>query len=139
MPGIVGLISRLPRKQAEAQLAQMVAAMIHEPFYRSGTWVNEGLGIYVGWVARSGSFSDGMPLENERGNLVLTFSGEEYPEPELALHLKERGHVLSAHSSSYLVHVAEEDSQFPKSLNGRFHGLLVDQSAGSAILFNDRF
>ena len=139
MPGIVGLISRLPRKQAEAQLAQMVAAMIHEPFYRSGTWVNEGLGIYVGWVARSGSFSDGMPLENERGNLVLTFSGEEYPEPELAKNLKERGHVLSAHNSSYLVHVAEEDSRFPKSLNGRFQGLLVDRTTGAATLFNDRF
>jgi asparagine synthase (glutamine-hydrolysing) len=117
----------------------MVAAMIHEPSYRSGTWVNEGLGIYIGWVARSGSFSDGMPLENERGNLVLTFSGEEYPEPDLAQHLKERGHVLSKHSSSYLVHVAEEDSRFPKSLNGRFHGLLVDRTTGTATLFNDRF
>jgi asparagine synthase (glutamine-hydrolysing) len=139
MPGIVGLISRQPRKQAEAQLAQMVAAMIHEPFYRSGTWVNEGLGIYVGWVARSESFSDGMPLENERGDLILTFSGEEYPEPDLAQRLKERGHTLSDHSSSYLVHVAEEDSRFPRSLNGRFHGLLVDRKSGAAKLFNDRF
>ena len=29
---------------------------------------------------------------------------------------------------SYLVHLAEEDSSFLKSLNGRFHGVLADRS-----------
>ena len=139
MPGIVGLISRLPRRQAEAQLATMVASMMHEPFYRSGTWIDERLGIYVGWVARSGSFADGMPVENEQGNVVLFFSGEEYPEPNLVRDLKQRGHTLSDHGCSYLVHLAEEDSQFPKGLNGRFQGLLVDRISGAATLFNDRF
>jgi asparagine synthase (glutamine-hydrolysing) len=139
MPGIVGLITRLPRQKAEAQLAEMVSAMMHEHSYRSGTWVNEQLGIYVGWVARSGSFADGMPLESERGDLVLFFSGEEYADPDLALSLRERGHTLSDKSCGYLVHLAEEDSRFPRSLNGRFQGLLVDRKSGSATLFNDRF
>ena len=81
MPGIVGLITRMPRARAERELGQMVEALRHENFYTTGTWIDETLGVYVGWVARKGSFSDGMPLQNERGNVVLAFSGEEFPEP----------------------------------------------------------
>jgi len=139
MPGITGLITRLPRKEAEAQLAQMVGAMMHEPFYKSGTWIDERLGIYVGWVARSGSFADAMPVESEDRDLVLLFAGEEYAEAGTQERLKERGHTLSEQSASYLVHLAQEDQSFPKGLNGRFHGLLVNRRSGQATLFNDRF
>ena len=59
----------------------MVEALRHENFYVTGTWADESLGVYVGWVARKRSFSDGMPLSNERGDVVLVFSGEEFPEP----------------------------------------------------------
>ena len=57
----------------------MVEALRHESFYVTGTWMDESLGVYVGWVARKNSFSDGMPLRNERGDVVLVFSGEEFP------------------------------------------------------------
>src|SRR2546426_6899987 len=40
---------------------------------------------------RSDSFSDGMPLRNERGDVVLVFSGEEFPQPDTVRRLKERG------------------------------------------------
>ena len=53
MPGLVGLITRMPRERAEAELLRMVAALRHEPWYVSGTWSDESLGIYVGWVERS--------------------------------------------------------------------------------------
>jgi asparagine synthase (glutamine-hydrolysing) len=139
MPGIVGLITRKPRAWAEPQLHRMVAALGHESFYQSGTWVDEAAGVYVGWVARQGSFSDGMPLCNERKDTLLVFSGEDYPEPGTAARLKERGHDVAAHPPAYLVHLAEEDKAFPKSLNGRFHGLLVNRATGRATLFNDRF
>jgi asparagine synthase (glutamine-hydrolysing) len=117
----------------------MVAALCHEPFYATGAWIDESLGVYVGWIARKGSFSDGMPLYNERRDVVLVFSGEEFPEPGTALRLKERGHVLETDGASYLVHLYEEGQSFPAGLNGRFHGLLIDLSRGSAILFNDRY
>jgi asparagine synthase (glutamine-hydrolysing) len=52
MPGIVGLQTKLPRGWAELQLKRMVASMEHEDFYVSGTWIDEGLGVYVGWVLR---------------------------------------------------------------------------------------
>ena len=40
---------------------------------------------------------------------------------------------------SYLVHRYEEEPDFPKGLNGRFHGLLADRANGKVMLFNDRF
>lgn len=139
MPGIVGLITRMPREQAERELLQMIEALRHETFYVTGMWVEESLGVYVGWVARKNSFSDGMPLRNERGDVVLTFSGEEFPEPGTAQRLKERGHELDVAGPSYLVHLSEEDSSFPAGLNGRFHGLLTDRNHSTAVLFNDRY
>src|SRR5271157_1823244 len=139
MPGIVGLITRMPREWAEPQLRRMVEALRHESSYVTGTWIDESVGVYVGWVARNGSFSDGMPLCNERGDVVMVFSGEEYPEPGTARRPKERGHGVEAGGPSYLVHLCEEDPAFPAGLNGRFHGLLADRIRGTAMLFNDRY
>jgi asparagine synthase (glutamine-hydrolysing) len=117
----------------------MVAAMRHESFYVTGTFIDEALGTYIGWVAQEGSFSDSMPLRNERGDRVLVFSGEEYPEPGRASLLRQRGHTVESDGPSYLVHEYEEDPEFPARLNGRFHGLVVDQARGTATLFNDRY
>jgi asparagine synthase (glutamine-hydrolysing) len=139
MPGIVGLITEKPQAWAEAQLQQMAAAMCHEPSYVKGVWTDPSLGLYVGWVARPGSFSDAMPLRDEKGNLVLFFSGEEYPDPDTLSDLKKRGHTLSGHPAEYLVHLAEENPQFLRNLNGRFHGVLIDRSASTMTLFIDRY
>jgi asparagine synthase (glutamine-hydrolysing) len=117
----------------------MVDSLCHESFYKSGTWMSESLGVYVGWVAHEGSFSDGMPLCNERGNVSLVFSGEEYSEPGTALRLRENGHDCPVGGSSYLVHLYEDDPDFPGGLNGKFHGLLLDETRETAVLFNDRF
>lgn len=139
MPGIVGFVTNMPRERAEPELLQMVEALRHESSYATGTWVDESLGVYLGWAARKNSFSDGMPICNERGDVVLVFSGEEYPEPGTARKLKERGHGLPVDGPAYLVHLYEEDPAFPAGLNGRFHGLLIDRARGTATLFNDRY
>lgn len=139
MPGIVGLITRMPCEQAEAQLGVMLKDIRHEPNYATGTWTDESLGIYVGWAARKGSFADPMPVRNEEGNWVLVFSGEEFPNPDLFQTFRKRGHQFEDAGASYLVHFAEEDKQFPAGLNGRFHGLLVDRDRGTTKLFNDRY
>jgi asparagine synthase (glutamine-hydrolysing) len=139
MPGIVGLITKRPRAWAEQQLARMLEVLLHESFYVSGTWIDESMGVYVGWVARENSFAAEMPIRNERDDVVLAFAGEEYPEPGTASRLKEQGHACKDCGPSYLVHLYEEDPNFFKNLNGRFHGLLVDRSRATATLFNDRF
>jgi asparagine synthase (glutamine-hydrolysing) len=139
MPGIVGLITKMPRASAEALLSRMVETIRHESFYETGTWIDESLGIYIGWSARKGSFSAGMPLTNEDKRVILVFSGCGYAEPETIQSLKEKGHRLLPGESSYLVHVYEEDANFPLGLNGLFHGIVVDRRQGTAALFNDRY
>lgn len=137
MPGIVAILGNLPHEKAVEQLEQMLATLRHEPFYTSGTFVDRESGVYVGWTARAGSFSDGMPLRNESSNRVLVFSGEEFPDPSSIAGLK-KGQPVSSRAH-YLVHQYEQDSAFPKALNGRFHGLALDRTSRTAMVFNDRF
>jgi asparagine synthase (glutamine-hydrolysing) len=129
----------MPRGWAESQLKRMIESLQHEHFYVAGTWVDETMGIYVGWVARKGSFSDGMPLQNQQGDVTLIFSGEELSDQESirrTMNLVSRG---NQGTPAYLVHLAEDDTEFPSCLNGRFHGLLTDRSRGTILLFNDRY
>jgi asparagine synthase (glutamine-hydrolysing) len=139
LPGIVGIITQQPRAVAEAQLRQMLDTMLHESFYTSGVWSDPSLGVYVGWVARRNSFAAEMPIQNEREDITLVFSGEEFPKAGGRDTLRSKGHVVAADGPSYLVHRYEEEPGFPSELNGRFHGLVADKIQGTALLFNDRF
>ena len=132
MPGIVGLITKLPREIAERQLNTMLAALLHEDFYSSGTLVDEKLGIYVGWIAIKGSSSEKMPIADAKGEVALVFCGEEYSSGV-------RSVQRSTDDQNYLLRWYAEDPEFPAGLNGMFQGLLLDRRSGSAILFNDRF
>src|ERR1700756_4576689 len=137
MPGIVGIITKKPAAQANKELARMVASMHHESFYATGSWTDEALGVYVGWVNR-GNGAVAAPQRNERGDKVLVFAGEEYPEPDTVASLRARGHAIEPERGSHLIHLAEEDAEFPAGLNGQFHGMLIDRTHGTAMLFNDR-
>jgi asparagine synthase (glutamine-hydrolysing) len=129
----------MPRERAEAELQRMVAALHHEPFYQTGTWIDESMGIYVGWAVLKESFCAQLPIRNETGDAVLVFSGEDFPEPGQASRLRALGHQVEVNGPSYLVHVYEDDPAFPAGLNGRFQGLVADRRLGTAKLFNDRF
>ena len=139
MPGIVGIITRLPQDAARNELCRMLHTMQHETFYIFGTWSDPSQGIYVGWVARRGSFAADMPIQNETKSATLIFSGEEFAEPGTVDALRARGHQIQKSGASYLVHRYEEEADFPARLNGRFHGLVADSSRGAALLFNDRY
>ncbi len=139
MPGIVGIITRKPRAWAEPLFGRMIDTLCRESFYEAGTWIDEQLGVYVGWASKRSSFSEGMPLCNEQRDVALVFSGEEYPEAGTSARLKQRGHSLDIEGPSYLVHLYEEEATFPKGLNGVFHGLVIDRPRGTAMLFNDRY
>jgi asparagine synthase (glutamine-hydrolysing) len=139
MPGLVGLITRIPKDHAEITLLRMVEAMRHEASDVAGTWNDVSLGLYVGWVERSGTCNGSMPLRNERDDLRLIFSGEEFPGPGTATALRERGHSLNLVGPEYLVHLAEEKACLPCELKGQIQGVLADYRGGSVTLFNDRY
>ncbi len=139
MPGIVGIISRKSRATSEAQLQSMVRSINHEPFYESGTWKDEPAGVYVGWTALKDSFSAGMPLRNEREDIFLFFSGEEYSTHRTGGQPAGHDRDSASAESQYLVRLYEEDPNFIENLNGMFHGLIVDQARSVVTLFNDRY
>lgn len=139
MPGLVGIITRKPREVASAELRRMVAAMHHEPFYQSGTWIDADLGVFAGWVDLEDASPQPAPQVNETGDRILIFSGSDFPEPGTSQRLRERGHQVVEGNLAHLVHVAEEDAEFPEGLNGQFHGLLIDRRRQTALLFNDRY
>jgi len=142
MPGIVGIVGKGGRQERGAQLQRMLGTMLHEPFYTSGSYLDEERGLYLGWVHRKGSFSDCAPVWNESATLGLVFHGEEFPEKGVPARLKGGGHgVLSCgERADYLIHQAEErGDRFLNGLNGWFCGVLLDLSRGEATLFNDRY
>ena len=140
MPGLCGIISKLPVEKNLIDLEMMVHAMMHEPFYSSGTYSNEQLGLYVGWVAHKDSFADCMPVVNEKHNLILFFAGEDFPDEDSLTMLKARGHQFNSANAEYLIHLYEEVGvNFIEHVNGNFHGFLVDLTHKQAFLFNDRY
>lgn len=139
MPGLFGVIRPVGSREPRGELEAMQAELRHEAFYRSGAWSEPSAGVRAGWVAREHSFSDTAPLRNETGEITLFFAGEEFPDPGLRGELRGRSHAVEAEGPGYLVHRYEEEGDFPRQLNGRFHGLAVDARHGTATLFNDRY
>jgi hypothetical protein len=56
MPGIVGLITKLPRGEAERQLLAMLGTLRHEPFYVTGMIVVRRVLGRVRWMGGSEGF-----------------------------------------------------------------------------------
>lgn len=140
MPGICGIISKTPRETNNNDLKLMLDCLIHETFYVSGTYINDQLGLYAGWVCQTGSFSDCMPVLNEKKDLLLIFYGENFVDRGVTEELKGKNHIFDRNNASYLVHLYEEKGDsFLAELNGWFNGLLVDLRKGKVSLFNDRY
>lgn len=139
MPGIFGLITQMRRQQAEQELLRMLAAVRHSASDTAGTYIDESLGAYVGWIARKGSFADGMPLRGKQSDTSLVISGEEFPEPGAVRLRDSASGAANGGDASYLIQSYEDDPSFPRGLNGRFHGLLVDRKRQLTMLFNDRY
>ena len=140
MPGIAGIISKKHPENNQIDIQAMISSMSHELFYNTGTWVNDNLGVYAGWVCHQGSFSDCMPVWNEKKNIVLIYFGENFTDLELFDKLKARHHKFDNSNASYLIHMYEEEGiSFLKELNGWFSGVLIDLQNNKIFLFNDRY
>jgi asparagine synthase (glutamine-hydrolysing) len=126
-------------QRAENEVRRMLGVMHHESFYVTRTWSDADLGVYLGWTSHAGAFDDADAQVNETRDLTLIFSGEEYPEPGTANRLKQRGHAIGVDPISYLVHQYEERPDFLVTLNGVFHGVVIDRRQRRVTVFNDRY
>jgi len=125
MPGLVGVITKMPRPRAEELVRRMLAAVHHEPFYENRLSIDEDRGVYVGCCTRApSSLARPMPQHNAAGDM-LAFSGEDFSKP--------------GGGRTSLLARAVDEPDFPASINGRFHGLLVRGRDEGAVLFNDRY
>ena len=140
MPGIVGIIGKRAKDAGRTELERMVKCMLHEPFYSSGTYSNEVVQAQLGWVCHQGSFSDCLPVWNEKRDVCLLFSGEHFGDEDESNRLRTSGHEFNPENASSLVHLYEEKgTRFLEELNGWFSGVLVDLRVGKVVLFNDRY
>ncbi len=121
MPGIAGLIAPTPSPAHEATVRRMLATMRHRPASASGTHFAPGLGVYAGWVAHEDSFAARQSQAPARDGTMLAFCGECHPATDVLEGYRQHGDA------------------FLETLNGLFSGLLIDPSAGHAVLFNDRY
>jgi len=113
---------------------------MHEPFYREGTYINEEVGLWSGWACHKGAFGDCLPIWNERKDVCLLFSGEDFADQADIDTLRTHGHEFGSDDASYLVHLYEEVGyEFLEKLNGWFSGVLLDLREQKFILFNDRY
>ena len=118
----------------------MVKCMTHEAFYVSGTYINEELGLSSGWACHKGAFGDCLPIWNEKKDICLLFSGEDFADQADIDALKTRGHEFASDDASYLVHLYEEvGCAFLEKINGWFSGALLDLREQTVVLFNDRY
>ncbi len=140
MPAITGILGFGQSSERGAMLHKMVRCVVHESFYSSGTYIDEKMGLWIGWANLKGSFSDCMPIWNEKKDICLIFTGEEFADEEEIAQLRARGHDFKIGYASYLVHLYEEQGEdFFRKLNGRFSGMIIDLRQKGAILFNDRY
>jgi asparagine synthase (glutamine-hydrolysing) len=140
MPGIAGIISRLPAANCLRTVQTMTAAMRHEAFHARGDFSVPELGVYAGWVAHENSFAAAQVFENEAKDVALVFCGEVFAAPETKAQLRRDGHEFSVTGGAWLVPLYEaRGDKFFEELNGLFSGLLIDRRQKKAFLFNDRF
>jgi|WetSurMetagenome_2_1015567.scaffolds.fasta_scaffold30453_2 asparagine synthase (glutamine-hydrolysing) len=140
MPYLFGVYGREPRGMNEHNLCRMMDCVSREPFYNSGKYVNEDMGLYIGWISHKDSFEDGMPVWNESGQIALFVSGEVFHDPGVEKDLKDKLHRFSDGDASYLVHLYEEHGEkFFEKLNGQYSGVIFDSRIKSGFLFNDRY
>jgi asparagine synthase (glutamine-hydrolysing) len=140
MPGITGIISRLPAADCLRTVQTMTAAMQHETFHTLGNFAVAELGVYGGWVAQENSFAAGQVFENKTKDVALIFCGEVFVEPAVKAQLRRDGHQFPETGGAWLVPLYEaRGDKFFEELNGLFSGLLIDRRQKKVFLFNDRY
>jgi len=127
MPGIAGIVGRMPGDENLSALDTMISRMKHEEFFVPGSHIDEKLNASIGWISRSKSRLHCMTGWNDRRDVFLVvldpgMQGSGTLDP---------GEIIARYDEA-------GDGTFAE-LNGWFSGVLLDLRHGKVVLFNDRF
>lgn len=140
MPGILGIVTPERSAATDAHLVRMLDVASHEPFYSSGRASESSVGISLGWVRRDGADFAGVAARlSGRGTQLFLAGDDAHCASNDRMSARLADHLRGLGSS---VPVSEWHAVlrgFLQSLNGRFHGFLIDPESGSGVLFNDRY
>lgn len=140
MPGLVGIIGRSDARKNRENLLAMLDSMQHESFYSSGNYINEDEGIFIGWTCQKDSPCDPMPVVSECKNILLFLYGEHYSDHGVSSGSSALGRLEARYGLKALVDLYQRvGADFVKSLNGWFHGILINLRTREVLLFNDRY
>src|SRR6266545_4741533 len=109
--------------------------MLHRSNCDFTTYVNGRINLWSGCLGPAGDSSFCPQQWNERRDICLIFSGEDFTDPAEIKNLRALGHEFDPDRAGYLVHWYEECGlKFLEKLNGGFSGLLVDLRKETIIL-----
>jgi asparagine synthase (glutamine-hydrolysing) len=132
MPGLAVVVGPGDRRENEAVLQRMLRSIQHEPYYVSGTYVDEDSQLYVGWSVHPGSYCDCMPITSDDGALVLFVYGEHHSDDS------SDASGCAGTARSLLPLIASQSLDDLRTLNGWLHGVLLDRRHKRVLVFNDR-
>ncbi len=79
MPGIVGIIRRQPYEGLDRDLGLMVESMRHKGYYVGDRYVNQEMGLHIGWLSHPRQLGECMPLVSHDKRVILIIVGEHFP------------------------------------------------------------
>lgn len=136
MPGLFGIISNDKAETCKRHVDIMLSSMTYEDFFRTGTYNNAEIGIYLGWTYHSSHYYECIPVTNNTRNVFLFLVGELYNNQQS----DKSQPFCGDRNQAFLIRAYEKNEvDFPKQLNGSFCGLLLDTRKGKVFLFNDRY
>ena len=129
MPGIAAILGRgseNPERELEIMLARLKGR--NDGVHR---FAAAGAEIRAGWVGPDDGSRDGGTAVSPVSGSVLLFEGEHFPPTA--------GPRDAGRFETILEMYERSGKDFPRGLNGFFHGLVIDGRSPKATLFNDRF
>ena len=93
MPSILGIIGKLSKGNFDKKIKTMIQTIIHDPSYSFGTFVDDDLLHSIGWSCHKGSFSDCMPIVNEKNDILMFIAGEVFLDNAVLYDLKAELHA----------------------------------------------
>ena len=139
MPGIVGIISKWGRERAEHAVRRMVESIRHESSTPTECSPRSPWEFMLDGSRWKAPALPECPFTTKRRMFHWSSPGRSFLLRPPGVDYGSAVMTSIPRDRPISVHLYEEDPAFPESLNGQFHGLVIDRTRQTAMLFNDRY